>query len=200
MTRAKKDYSKGKIYEIICLITGERYIGSTCCEYLSQRLRAHKAGFKTWKKSGKPFTSSYPIIGRGNYQILLIENYPCATEDELRSREGYWIRERKGINKVMAGRTMKETLKLYYQANKEHLKNQSKLYYEANKERLTEKKKCECGGNYEKYRISKHKKSKKHIEWESLNSQLSDTDDGEEGSCVATSRTVRLSANYISNI
>ena len=40
------NYNDGKIYEIVCNITGERYIGSTI-QTLSQRLAAHRKDHST---------------------------------------------------------------------------------------------------------------------------------------------------------
>ena len=143
--RGTRDYSKGKIYELICLTTKERYIGSTCYEYLSQRLRKHKEDYKKWLKTGKNFLTSLPIIGRGNYQIVLLENFPCQDNNELGAREGYWIREKDCVNKNIPGRTLqdcreqnKERTKKWCEKNKEHMIEYYKKYYEQNKERITE--------------------------------------------------------------
>jgi len=43
--------------------------------------------------------------------IELVENYPCTCKKELREREGYYQLNYKYINKVIAGRTIKEWLK-----------------------------------------------------------------------------------------
>ena len=40
------DYSKGKVYKIVCNITGLIYVGSTTKEYLCQRLTAHKNDYQ----------------------------------------------------------------------------------------------------------------------------------------------------------
>ena len=40
------DYSKGKVYKIVCNITGKIYVGSTTKEYLSQRLTLHRANYQ----------------------------------------------------------------------------------------------------------------------------------------------------------
>ena len=69
------NYQKGKIYRIVCNITGEQYIGSTCVG-LSQRLAKHNSDFNGWKKGSGKIVSSYPILERGDYQIVLIEAYP----------------------------------------------------------------------------------------------------------------------------
>ena len=94
------NYGNGKIYRIIDNITNDIYIGSTCVG-LSQRLANHRRVFECWKRSGEKFTSSFPILERGDYQIVLIEEYPCATREQLCSRERYWIEQYpECINKI----------------------------------------------------------------------------------------------------
>lgn len=75
-------YDLGKIYKIVCNITGEIYIGSTI-QTLALRLATHKHYNNT--------CTSKQIIERGDYSIELIENYTCNTRDELHSRERYYI-------------------------------------------------------------------------------------------------------------
>lgn len=75
-------YDLGKIYKIVCNITGEIYIGSTI-QTLALRLATHKHYNNT--------CTSKQIIERGDYSIELIENYPCNNRDELHARERYYI-------------------------------------------------------------------------------------------------------------
>jgi hypothetical protein len=83
-----KNYNKGKVYKIVCRITGQIYIGSTCVELLSHRLREHTYACKAFLTGErKSNTSSYKIIVYGDYYIELIENYPCRSKDELTKRE-----------------------------------------------------------------------------------------------------------------
>jgi hypothetical protein len=126
-----KDFSKGKIYKIVCGVTGEIYVGSTTKEYLSQRLTTHKKTMKDWKKGTAGFVSSYPILERDNYRIELIESYPCQCWDELMSREGYWIKQIICVNQRVAGRTRAE----YRQDNAEKLRQITKEWREANPEK-----------------------------------------------------------------
>jgi hypothetical protein len=55
------DYSKGKIYKIVCNITGLIYIGSTS-QSLIQRLQDHKSGYKTYLNRKTHYVSSFKII------------------------------------------------------------------------------------------------------------------------------------------
>lgn len=141
----RMEYQNGKVYRIDCLITGECYIGSTNEKTLALRLSKHVSTYKLWKAGNKNFITSFPIIERGNYQITLIEAYPCNSRDELTAREGHFIRTMECVNKRIAGRTKEE----YRAENKEkiqeiqaeyratHKEEQAKLakeWYEANKE------------------------------------------------------------------
>jgi len=167
------DYSEGKIYKIVCNITGEIYIGSTITT-LNIRLAHHKCDV----------CKSKQILERGDYKILLIENYPCKTKQDLLWRERYYIEkldcinekrpiitsdERKEIQKIISKKThakkpieyKKEKQiydKSYREKNKEKKKLIDKAYYEKNKEKIM----CECGCTISKIDKSRHIKSKKH--------------------------------------
>jgi len=125
------DYSKGKIYKLLNTENDEIYVGSTI-QPLSQRLYAHKhnmlANYLPHQK-----TTTYDkmrLVDADNYFIELIENYPCSTREELRAREGEWIRKIATLNKLIAGRDSKG----YYDDNAELLRQKSKDYREQHKE------------------------------------------------------------------
>jgi len=67
---------------------------------------------------------------------------------------------------------IKENKKQYYQENKEKISEQLKQYREENKEKISEQKKekitCECGSICRKSDLARHKRSKKHLDWEKL--------------------------------
>ena len=51
-TREHMKYSQGKVYKIEPIVEheeGDIYIGSTCCKYLSQRMKTHRGNYKDWK-------------------------------------------------------------------------------------------------------------------------------------------------------
>ena len=138
------DYSKGKIYQIRCNITGDIYIGSTI-RTLSQRLSNHKIDITCISRQ---------IITRGDYNISLLENYACNNKDELRIKEREWYDKTKNINKNKPYASIdeiKENKKEYYENNKEKIKE----YY-------NEKFNCECGAIICKSNKSNHFKSIKH--------------------------------------
>lgn len=162
-----KDYSQGKVYKIQCGATGEIYVGSTTKKYLSQRLTKHVSNYHDWLKGGKStYMTSYSIIERGDYKILLLEAYPCSSSDELRSREQHYIDTLECVNKAPAYKSEEDQKahkrdyylenrdkhldrnKANYQANKEARNQQSKQWYEENKEHFK---------NYVKHRYEENK-------------------------------------------
>ena len=61
------NYQLGKIYKIVCRITGEVYVGSTCETTLARRLAAHRNHCKDYyEKSRGSYVSSFNIILRGD--------------------------------------------------------------------------------------------------------------------------------------
>ena len=132
------NYQLSKVYQIVCLTTGEKYIGSTTQKTLALRLAGHVRGFKSWKNGNQDFVSSYPIIERGNYQIELLEAYPCNSKDELNAREGHHIRTIDCVNKYVAGRTHQE----YYEDHKTEIIERHKAYNEAHRTERAEHQKA----------------------------------------------------------
>jgi hypothetical protein len=129
------DYANGKIYKIVCNITGEVYIGSTT-QPLAKRLAVHK--YKGQK------CSSNQIISRGNYVIVLIEAFPCENKSELFQRERYHYDLIPNINRNRPFRTNEEHIeakatsnKARYEANTQAILAKAKVYNEANKETIT---------------------------------------------------------------
>ena len=130
------DYQNGKIYKLVCNVTGKIYIGSTTQKYLSYRLTGHVRDYK----NGVNITSS-EIIKNNNYDIILLETYPCNNSMELRARERYYIENNICVNKLIPSRTKKESQKEYYKENIDKIKEESKIYYQDNKEKIIEYKK-----------------------------------------------------------
>ena len=95
------DYKNGKIYKIVCNTTGLQYIGSTCNPYLSTRLAQHRAVYKRYLQNKKNnFISSFEVLKNENYEIILIENCPCETKDQLHARERFHIENNDCVNMI----------------------------------------------------------------------------------------------------
>jgi len=165
------NYNNGKIYKIEpinILDDGDIYIGSTSKEYLSQRLTKHRSGYHMWKNDKRKFMTSYLLFdkyGIENCKIILLESFPCKSSDELKSRETFYIKSNKCVNKYIPCRTKEE----YNIDNKEKIREDIKEYQIDNKEKIKEYMKEYRLKNKEKLREYKlnyyqKNKAKKHIE------------------------------------
>ena len=81
-------------------------------------------------------------------KIELVENYPCATKQDLNIREGNIIKQLRNeklniVNKFVAGQTRAQ-------------------YRQENINIINEKQKCSCGGKFTYNGKSQHEKTKKH--------------------------------------
>ena len=130
------DYKQGKIYKIVDLTTENNiYVGSTC-QTLEKRLSGHVKDYKCNK-----YVTSYEVLKNGNYEIQLIENYPCDSKYELFKRERYFIETMNCVNQVIPTRTNRERI-------------------DANRHNQTI---CECGMRYTTKNKKDHLKTKQHI-------------------------------------
>ena len=105
-------YANGKIYMIESASAGLVYYGSSC-DQLSKRLSKHIYTFKHSEKKNK----ASEIFIYPDYKIVLVENFPCNTKEELLAREAYYIRNNPCVNKKIPNRTIQE----WRQDNKEKL-------------------------------------------------------------------------------
>jgi len=129
------DYSKSKIYEIVCKNTNLKYIGSTV-KTLNERLYNHIYALKKGEN-----ISSKIIINNQNYIINLLEEYPCNSKKELLFRERYFIENNECVNKKVPIREKKEQKELdkkYRENNKENELKRNKIYRESksNKDKI----------------------------------------------------------------
>lgn len=168
----------GYIYKIHCNVTEKDYYGSS--RDLHKRLNNHK------KLVGD--CTSVEVIAAGNWTHTILEEieYDGTDTTPLRIRETFYIDNFPCVNIVRPYRTKEEekeymkqyrqtdkyksTKKAYYQANTEELKRKSREHYEANKEkanaRNAERIQCGCGMEHARSSLARHKKTKRHTDWE----------------------------------
>jgi selenocysteine-specific translation elongation factor len=150
-------YKNAKIYKIVDNTNGNVYVGSTCEPTLALRLAKHRSKYKNYLKVGSGFVTSFKILENNDYSIVLLEEYPCETKDQLLARERFYIENNKCINKVVPTRSKNE----YYEENKDKLKEQSKEYYEENKDKLKEQSKAYYKENKDKLKEYREKNKDK---------------------------------------
>jgi len=165
-----KKIRKVIIYEIVCNITGERYIGSTI-QTIKERLKGHR--------SSRGKISSKPIIQRNNYQANILETFYTRFELAKLLKEQYYLDNNTNINKLRAIDLYQKFLKILVDKyEKDRRKDEKRINYlikfrndnrlitrEKQKEERQNKKsiKCRCGGSSKIDNKSHHLKSKRHI-------------------------------------
>jgi len=150
------NYQNGKIYKIVCYTTGKVYIGSTTKQYLSQRLSDHIRCYRCYLNTGRSsYMRSYDVLENNNYEILLLEEYPCSSKDALHTRERFYTQSKECVNKVKNQGLLAEL------GQKEYDKQQNKAYREKNKESISEKSKQSYQKNRESVlkRVSEYRQN-----------------------------------------
>ena len=130
----KCDYALGKIYAIRSSKTPFYYVGSTTEHYLSARLGRHVSDYMSYNgfKNNKGYMTSFFVIEQDDYEIVLLEEYPCQNKIELKTREAYHILAggENVCNKNIPNRTMKQ----WRLDNKERLQEYKRKYMEKKKQ------------------------------------------------------------------
>ena len=112
------------------------YVGSTC-QTLAQRMTQHRTDMKNRQRQHLKLYQAMNEIGKDNFYIELVENYPCQVRDELHKKEGATIREcQSKLNSSISGRDARE----YYHENKQSRLDYQKQYQQKNKNQIKERK------------------------------------------------------------
>ena len=160
------NYQLGKIYKLIDKYDNEciPYYGSTTQKYLSCRLSQHVRNYRRYINNKTNLTTSYNLFKKydiENIIIILVENYPCNSKNELEMKERFYIENNICVNKQIPTRTLKEYAidnkekiqnyqKDYRELNKDLRNKNKKDYYKKNKKKLLEYRKLYHLKNYEK--------------------------------------------------
>lgn len=166
------NYQKGKVYKIVSRdpLIEDSYVGSTC------NFTARKAMHKKTTTNKVHHLYHIPLYtfirsngGWTNFDIILIEAYPCESKLELLARERHHFDLLKPtLNKNTPGRSLKEYNSQPHRM--EQARKKSKIYYVNNKQKVLDREKrrrihkikCVCGSSVIKAHYEKHKLSGLH--------------------------------------
>ena len=117
------NYQQGKIYAVIDNTNGNKYIGSTT-QKLNVRLSGHMCQYRQFKKgTRKKGCASFQILENNNYEIILLEDYPCETRRELEKREQYFLDTVENINLKRSFMTKEDRLAMNRVCDKKRTRN-----------------------------------------------------------------------------
>ncbi len=167
MPKHNTDFSRTKIYKIVCkdLNMNHIYIGHTTdfirrkCKHKQdcnnpEAKNYHVKLYKTIRENG----------GWDNWDMILVEDFPCKNKLEASARERYYYELLNGsLNTNKPNRNLKE----YYQDNKDKILEYQNNYNNNNKDKFKDRAhqeyNCVCGACYTYSGKSQHFKSKKHL-------------------------------------
>ncbi len=158
----KPNYQLGKIYKLTG--NGFIYYGSTC-QPLEKRLSCHRNHHLCYLGGKYHYVTSFKCFENNNldYVITLVENYPCNNQQELFTRERYFIENNECINKYIPTRTSEQ----YKEEHKNFYVCYGQEYRKKHKETLKQyadtKIKCECGCFASRRNYARHCKTKTHL-------------------------------------
>jgi len=185
MPRKDIEHSRTIIYKLVCndLTITDIYIG--CTTDFTKRKAKHKSCCNNPNAKQYNFYVYQFIRDNGtwsNWNMILVEEFPCGSKLEASKRERYWIEELKAtLNKNVPSRTGTE----YYQDNKDKKLEYQEQYYQnnrdtrleyqeqynlVNRDKILEQKKekyeCHCGGKFIHTHRARHLASKLHKSYE----------------------------------
>lgn len=139
------DYSKTIIYKLCCKDPEikEIYIGSTC----NLKTRKHQHNLNSKNLNRKVYKYIRDNGEFQNWDMVMIEEFPCENKLQKGKRERYWIELLKpSLNVNTPTRTIKE----WREHNGDKIKEQCKKYYENNIDKIKEQMKEYRENNSEK--------------------------------------------------
>ena len=125
----------------------------------------HRSDYKMYLKGKKKYLSSFKVMENKDYDIILIEDFPCNSKDQLFARERYYTNTIECVNicknqglclELGWGKYCKE----YYKVNASTIKAKSKDYYKENTNRIKARHKDYYSENTETIKI----KQKEYID------------------------------------
>ena len=130
------NYQESKIYKIYNTISDDIYIGGTS-QILCKRMRDHRKCINTLAKQHYPLYRAFKAYGVENFFIELIDKYPCNDKEELRKKEGDYIRELNPLfNKNIPGRKKKEYQAEYRENIKDYIRQLKHQCNENNQDKI----------------------------------------------------------------
>ena len=126
-----KSHNNAKIYIIRNIVDDDTYVGSTVSR-LSKRMSKHREDMRQETRKSKLYEKMREL-GNDKFDIELLEECPVENIEQLRKKEGEYIREKGTLKTSIAGRSKKE----WVEENREERRYYLANYYKSNPEKFT---------------------------------------------------------------
>ena len=165
------DYSKCQIYKIVCKDPKIKdcYVGNTC-NWIKRKSK-HKQSVNCENDKGYNYKKGIIIRENGgwnNWEMVLIENFPCENDLQARSKEREWLEKlgatMNGQNPIATKEDIKIQYKKYYEEHREEVKAKSTKYYAEHREELNAKATKYYAEHREEKKVSLAKYYEEHCE------------------------------------
>ena len=169
MPRKPIDHSKTIIYKLCCKDPNIKltYVGATT--NFPNRKGEHKSccnNHKSKKNNLKVYRTIRENGGWDNFEMIMLEKYPCKDQIESDARERYWLEKLSAsLNTEVPGRTKSEYNKKWWAENTEKMRLRKQERYKNNLEKFNRKYTCECGVTLILRIKTVHEKTKQHQHW-----------------------------------
>jgi len=97
------------------------------------------------------------------WDMIIVEDYPCATWEQLHAREGYWMEQ---LGSDLNDQVPLRNNAVWYAQNRERALRVRKAYRDGHKEQIAAqrgvKNNCPCGGRFTKINRGQHERTDMH--------------------------------------
>jgi len=139
------DYSKSVIYKICCrdVSVKEIYVGSTTCVVDRRAHHKHSCG----NEAGKYYELAVYLFirdhgGWENWELVVVEAFPCKTSEETRTRERFWMESLGATlnsnNPIRTPADQALQCRTYREAHREEISEHKKKYHVEHREHILE--------------------------------------------------------------
>jgi len=198
------DYSKSVIYCISCKDESikEVYVGSSIDFEGRKKCHKERCIYPIKFHDLKVYKYIRANGGWDNFEMKIIEYYPCENKFELGKREYYWMNELQSkLNDCSPA--MYESYDEYYNSNREKILNRTKEYYNNNQDKIkkyresNKEKIKEYNKEYGKIRYEKNKEQISEKAKEKMTCQCGRTF---VKSCKSRHEKSQIHINFINNL
>lgn len=166
------NYSNAKIYKLQC-DDGHFYLGSTK-NHLRVRFSEHKSDSR--KHPDWRVYSHIRSIGWERVRMILVQEFPCESRDQLRQREDFHIQQHLNnplcLNQHRSFWTPDDERDYYANLRRSGLRQDGdRKYYEQHREELLQSVQCVCGATVTRCGLRRHESTAKHRKFLDANEQ-----------------------------